>query len=140
MADTVATLSTTLQGQIAGAGPSPATMQLLYQALVAGATPLWQARVNRRIGLLNVAAGGIWDMVMFDADQGKVAMNFSECKEAQALVGTLPGVGSGLAKCNPNDPACIVANCPASQVLALANQLVTLAASYEAMEVEVLPA
>jgi hypothetical protein len=136
MPDTVATLSTTLQGQIAGGGPTPATMIALYQALMTGIGAMLSSRTNRRIGLLNIAAGGQWNEYI-DSDVGKVSGNFSEIKEVANLQGGLQSFSSNIARIS--DSLSLV-NTPGSVTLGYANQLVAFAASYEAMELETLPA
>ncbi len=135
MPDTVATLSTTLQAQIAGGGPTAGTMTQLYQALMTGLGAMLASRTNRRIGLLNIAAGGQWD-VYIDSNVGQVAGNFGEIKEVANLYGSMQGWSSNIARVN--DP--MVLNMPASVVIGYASQLVTWAGIFEGFETETLPA
>jgi len=145
MADTVATLSTTLQGQIAAGGPQPlpamaATMVQLYGALIQGVVPMLASRISRRVGILNGQTGSQWNMLIGGSGVGDVAQNFTECRECSTLYGALQGFSGNIAKINQSDPAVILANVPAASIIAWANALVTFAATYEALEVEVLPA
>jgi hypothetical protein len=123
-------------GLLSGVGPQPATMAQLYAALMTGIGAMLASRTNRRIGLLNTAAGGQWN-VYIDSDVGKVAGNFSEVKEAANLQGNLQSLSSSIARIT--DPL-LVLNTPAASILAWANQLVTYANSYEGLELETLPA
>jgi hypothetical protein len=131
-------------GLLTGSGPQPATMTSLYRALSTGAAAMNQSRINRRIGLLNTATGGQWNMLIGGSGVGDVAQNFLECRETANLYGTLQGFRSAIASINPSDGRGgisreLLANVPAAGILAYAEQLITWATAYEALEVEVLP-
>jgi hypothetical protein len=53
MADAVATLSTTLQGQVSGAGATIPTIAALSALVLSSAQALVQTRLAQRVGLLN---------------------------------------------------------------------------------------
>jgi hypothetical protein len=144
MPDTVATLSTTLQTQLSGAGPQIATMTALYQALVAGTVPMLSTRTSRRVGLLNTAAGGTFCSLPNGTGAGDVAQGFSEVSEVSRFYGNLQAFVSNIAKINPTDQTgnvqtAVVANVAQSNLITWANALVAFAATYEAFEVETLP-
>jgi hypothetical protein len=136
MPDSVATLSTTLQGQISSGGPTAGTMSALYQALMTGIGAMIASRTSRRIGLLNIAAGGQWNSYI-DSNVGAVSQNFSEIKECLNLQGNLQSFSGNIARLN--DSLALV-NMSGATSLGYANALVAFAASYEAMELETLPA
>jgi hypothetical protein len=99
MPDSVSTLASTLSAQISSGGPTAGTMTALYQALMTGIGAMIAARTNRRIGLLNIAAGGQWN-VYIDSNVGAVSQNFSEIKEALNLQGNLQSFSSNIARLN----------------------------------------
>jgi len=143
MPDTVATLSTTLQGQIAAGPPQPlpamaATMVSLYQALVTGVGAMLAARTSRRVGILNTSTGNQWNCLPPGVDSGAVSQNYLEVREVANLQGNLLTFASNITRLS--DPGSILANIPSAVFIAWANALVAFAASYEAMELETLPA
>lgn len=123
-------------GLLSGVGPQPGTMTALFNALMTGLGAMLASRIARRVGILNTSTGNQWNCLPPGVDSGAVAQNYLEIREVSALQGNLQVFASNIARVN--DP--MVLNTPASVVAGWASQLVAYAASYEALEVEVLPA
>jgi hypothetical protein len=141
MPDAVQTLSSTLQGQIAGSGATAATILQLSSAIVAGAQTMVAARQARRIGLL--AAVSTPAALPPDISLGQIAQSWNEVREAASFLAGAQSLDSQLSALRAFDtqgPSGSIANIPFATYATWEAALVAEAATYETLLAETLPA
>jgi hypothetical protein len=143
MSDAVATLSTTLQGQLAGSGATAPTLLALSSAIVSGAQAMVAARQARRVALL--AAVLVPALLPVNTNVGTIAMAWNEVQEARAFLAGAQNLDSQLNGFRAMDSRGVpsttyIANIPFANYATWGNALITSAAAFEALELETLPA
>jgi hypothetical protein len=142
MPDAVQTLSTTLQGQLAGSGATAATILALSSAIVGGAQAAVAARQTRRVGLL--AAVSMPAALPPDISLGQIAQSWNEVREAASFLAGAQSLDSQLSALRAFDTqgplTGSIANIPFSTYATWGAALVAEAAAYEVLLAETLPA